>query len=327
MDTATQNIGDGAQKVADATTGQIVGIEHWVESKSAHDGSQLRIHVWEKHRAELDPAELAASGRVVVLAHGSRRSGRVAFDLQVPLEPGEPSYSLMDVLAHAGFDVFSVDVQNYGRSDHHPSGLKVTTEVAANDVRNAVEYICDLRSAEDVLLLGWSWGSTVVSLYAESPGHRVRRLIQFGPKVIALPAGSGGPVDVPLDQQFFETTVTTSEQSFQAEYGDRKVVEAWWEEGRKWDRFGPNGCAADFITRFPLSKPERLTVPTLIILAGGDFMWFDKDHIAKYFVEIAATEKHLSLLPDGGHAAHLHRGRAQFFKRVIDFFEAGADDP
>ena len=105
-------------------TMEIVGNEHWVTGKSAHDGSPLRLYVWEKS-PERDPTEFSQSGKIVLLVHGSRRSGRVAFDLPVETVPGEFTYSFMDSLAYAGYDVFSLDAQCYGRSDHHPSGLAV----------------------------------------------------------------------------------------------------------------------------------------------------------------------------------------------------------
>src|SRR6185312_12134488 len=96
----------------------IIGCEHWVTSTSAHDGAPLQLYLWEK-RQDLDAAEFTKSGKVVLLVHGSRRSGRVAFDLPVKLAPGEFTYSFMDALALADYDVFSLDLQCYGRSDHH----------------------------------------------------------------------------------------------------------------------------------------------------------------------------------------------------------------
>lgn len=298
----------------------ILGTEHQVESVSAHDGAPINIHVWEKRRADLDPYQLSAAGRVVVLAHGSRRSARVAFDLPVPTELDEVPFSLMDVLALAGFDVFCVDIQNYGRSDHHPSGLKVTTEVAANDIRHVIDYLGVERAAKDVLLLGWSWGATVASIYAESSDSQVRKLVQYGPKMERVIPGSGGPIDVDLREQFFTSTQVSSDQSFQPQYGEEKVLKPWWDEGRKWDAQSPNGVAADFQNRLPLSNPAKISIPTLIVLGAGDFMWEEKDSLLRYFGEIASTDKHLALLPNGGHALHLHHGREQFFRRLIDFF-------
>jgi len=107
----------------------IVGTEHWVQSVSGADGKPLKLYVWEKRLKAADPSAFAKSGKIVLLAHGAGTPGRIVFDLQVP-ENLAVTYSLMDHLAGQGFDVFAIDYQNYGRSDQHPCGLCVTTQVA-----------------------------------------------------------------------------------------------------------------------------------------------------------------------------------------------------
>ena len=52
----------------------------------------------------------ARSDRVVLFVHGAGTPAEVAFD--VPYQ----DYSWMAYLAHAGFDVFSMDMTGYGRS-------------------------------------------------------------------------------------------------------------------------------------------------------------------------------------------------------------------
>ena len=106
----------------------ITGAEHWVQSVSSADGKPLKLYVWEKRLKAGDPSAFARSGKSAV------------------------TYSLMDYLAAQGFDVFIVDYQNYGRSDHHPCGLCVTTQVAATmqhpeKVRRLVLYAPPVWSA------------------------------------------------------------------------------------------------------------------------------------------------------------------------------------
>jgi pimeloyl-ACP methyl ester carboxylesterase len=302
-----------------ATAGaELTATEHAVPSRSAHDGSLLNLHVFEKRRADRDTADFARPGGCVLLAHGSRRSARVAFDLPVPTDPGETPYSLMDVVAGAGFDVFAVDVQNYGRSDHHPSGLKVTTEVAVADLGAAADFVGKLRGCDQVGLVGWSWGATVVALFAEAKPDRVARVVEFGPRILPVSA-TAGPLGVPLDQDFYENTPQTSTETFQPRLGTDKAYRTWIDEGVKWDRFSPNGVAADFQTRLPLSEPDKLTVPTMLILGAEDFMMEQGPQLGDYFARIAARHKQFSVLPDGGHAIHLHRGRRLFFDTLTAF--------
>src|SRR6266516_8139711 len=110
---------------------EVSGAEHWV----AHAG--LKLYIWEKYLGS------PAGKPVVVLAHGSTSAGRESFDLQVP---GKPSYSLMDVLAREGFDVFALDTRGFGRSTR-PEG-HMTTQEASEDLNAVVDYLLKLRGSQ-----------------------------------------------------------------------------------------------------------------------------------------------------------------------------------
>jgi len=74
---------------------------------------------------------------VLFLVHGSSNSSRPSFDLTVP---GKGEYSLMNVFARHGFDVWTMDHEGYGRS----------TRTAGNsDIASAVE---DLKAATEVVV-------------------------------------------------------------------------------------------------------------------------------------------------------------------------------
>src|SRR6202012_4900269 len=51
---------------------------------------------------------------VLFLVHGSSMSARSSFDLQVP---GSENYSMMTAFSQAGFDVWTMDHEGYGKSD------------------------------------------------------------------------------------------------------------------------------------------------------------------------------------------------------------------
>jgi pimeloyl-ACP methyl ester carboxylesterase len=127
---------------------EISGVEHWVEQAG------LRLYVWEKYVGN-------PTGKpVVVLAHGSTSAGRESFDLQVP---EKPSYSLMDVLAREGFDVFAPDIRGFGRSTR-PDG-HLTTQEASEDLNAVVDALLKLRGSQQVDLLGWSWGTQYSGMF------------------------------------------------------------------------------------------------------------------------------------------------------------------
>jgi alpha-beta hydrolase superfamily lysophospholipase len=75
-----------------------------------HKG-EVSLAVYRKHRGSLAPGQ--SPRPVLFLVHGSSNSALSSFDLTVP-GPGE--YSTMNVFADLGFDVWTMDHENYGRS-------------------------------------------------------------------------------------------------------------------------------------------------------------------------------------------------------------------
>lgn len=158
------------------------GREYRVPAVSAKDGQPLTLYAYEKFMAGANPSVLAAQGRVVLVLHGATTSGRVNYDVQVAGVPFDRSFSLMDQFARRGYDVWTMDYQNYGRSDKHDCGLCVTTEVAARDVEAVARFILTLRRVGRTHVVGWSWGAQVAGVFAENNAGLVNRLVLYAPR-------------------------------------------------------------------------------------------------------------------------------------------------
>src|SRR5713226_90313 len=141
---------------------EVSGVEHWVE----HAG--LKLSVWEKSLGS------PAGKPVVVLAHGSTSAGRESFDLQVT---GKPSYSLMDVLAREGFDVFAPDTRGFGRSTRPPGHM--TSQEASEDLNAVVDSILKLRGRQQAHLLGWSWGTQYSGMFVMAHPEKVAKYVSY----------------------------------------------------------------------------------------------------------------------------------------------------
>src|SRR5690349_5706470 len=63
---------------------------------------------------------------VLFLVHGSSNSGLSSFDLTVP---GAGEYSTMNVFAGLGFDVWTMDHENYGRSSRTEGNSDIASGV------------------------------------------------------------------------------------------------------------------------------------------------------------------------------------------------------
>ena len=71
----------------------------------------VRLYLYRKRLGAPQPGE--APRPVLFMVHGSSNSGRPSFDLEVP---GKGEYSLMNVFARWGYDVWTMDHEGYGRS-------------------------------------------------------------------------------------------------------------------------------------------------------------------------------------------------------------------
>src|SRR6478752_9584771 len=175
----TAAIGMSAQTVSDAR--KILSVDHTVSLKSvvpAIAGQQASIYVRERLA---DGVKNPPADRVVLFVHGAGTPAEVAFD--VPYG----DYSWMAFLAKAGFDVFSMDTEGYGRSTRPapmndpcnlsdeqqkqfvPALIKAPcratypgqlTTIASdwNDIDGVVDHIRALRKVEKVSLIAWSLG-------------------------------------------------------------------------------------------------------------------------------------------------------------------------
>jgi pimeloyl-ACP methyl ester carboxylesterase len=291
----------------------IIGEEHRVSSISAADGKLLKIFLWEKRLKDAEVKEFAATGKVILLAHGAGSPGHIVFDLQVPGKP-DLTYSLMDYLAERKYDVFAIDYQNYGLSDQHECGLCVTTQVAANDLSATVDYICNLRGVKHVYLLGWSWGTIVGGLFTMERPHKVKRLILYGPPVYKGPSGT------PPTNQFRPITKEAIKGIFESQATDDIMLAAFLKEALKFPK-APNGVIFDLSSKMPIVFPRQITVPTMIIMGSLDRATpITQPDLPGFFAELANPDKQFIIVPGGGHCLLLQKPRLRFFTEVYKWF-------
>lgn len=140
----------------------------------------IELYVRNKHPAGV---EKFSADKIVLYVHGATYPSETAFDLKLD------GLSWMDYIAQAGYDVYLVDVRGYGRftrpaamdqpaSQNPPFAFTLD---AANDVGSAVDFIRKRRGVEKINLLGWSWGSAIMSLYTTLNNDKVNKLALYAP--------------------------------------------------------------------------------------------------------------------------------------------------
>ncbi|MBM3358267.1 MAG: alpha/beta hydrolase [Betaproteobacteria bacterium] len=291
-------------------TPEIRGIEHWVDNKG------VKLYVWEKY------AGSPAAKRAVVLAHGSGTGGRESFDLQVPGK--QPTYSLMDYLAHEGFDVFAPDVRGFGRSSHPETHTEIFQHFL--DLNAVIDYVRQLRSVEQVGLLAWSYANQYAGILVMKRPETVHRYVAYAMHHLYSPdmARRRPKLDWYQNNVYVERKEAEWKPRFfsmtPAEVNDPDVVDAYSKAAAQVEKRTPTGPDRDRITSMqPWISPKLMRVPTMVIHGQYDDQ-ADLDGGIPFFERLAHPYKKYVVVPNAGHMCHLQQSYAVFQREVASWF-------
>src|SRR5262245_55380172 len=283
-----------------------------------------------------------AHDRIVLFVHGATYPG-TAFDL--PL--GGKSW--MDYVAERGFDTYALDLPSYGRSTRAPA-----MEVAAEDnppltrgeesvkaVGAVVDYVLQRRGTQKLILVGWSWGTTIVATYATERANMVERVVLYAPgwlrttpSLVQVPPGKLGAYRTVSRDQALARWLTGVPEDKKASLIPAGWFEAWADATFATDPKGggrtlraPNGVlqdAAEFWGATPPKAywdPEKLFSPTLLVLGE-----WDKDtppYMAQALFPLLTKTawKRLAILSEGTHNMAMEKNRVLLFRTVQQFLE------
>jgi len=124
------------------------------------------------YRKRIGPAPSQSPCPVLFLVHGSSNSGLSSFDLTVP---GAGEYSTMNVFAGLGFDVWTMDHENYGRSSRTAGNSDIASGV--EDLITATELVIRETGQKRLHFMGESSGALRAAAFAMVRPERVDRLV------------------------------------------------------------------------------------------------------------------------------------------------------
>ena len=285
-----------------------------------------------------------APDRILLFVHGATYPAETSFDL--PL--GGTSW--MDFIARRGFDVWLVDLRGYGRSTRPPemdqppeaNAPLVRTPVAVQDVGAAVDHILRKRGVPRLALMGWSWGTTLMSRYTNENPSRVEKLVLYAPQWLrtspSLISGEGAYRTVSVDSARERWLKGVPEEK-KATLIPPGWFEQWAEATFATDPVGsrrtpkvlraPNGTIYDnkdfWSQGKPLYDPARITVPTLIVHAEWDQDLPTPMARAVFEKLTAAPFKRFVEIGEGTHTIVMEKNRLQLFREVQTFLEEPRD--
>jgi pimeloyl-ACP methyl ester carboxylesterase len=291
------------------------------------------------------PRAGAARARVVLFVHGSTYPAEATFDLRL----GGTSW--MEYIARRGWDVYFADLRGYGRSTRPPEMDEpasanpplVRTETALKDVSAAVEFILRRRGAAKLVLIGWSWGTTLAAAYTARNAQRVDRLVLIAPQWLrragersALDQGGAlGAYRTMTREQMREHWLRAVPAHRREDLVPRGWFEAFAEAVLASDPASsrmepaavraPNGTVQDardyWCCGKPLYDPRAIRVPVLLTHSEWDEALPAYMARALFAELVNAPWRRLIEFGEGTHYPMLEKHRMQLFREVQLFLE------
>lgn len=295
--------------------GAIAGEEYWARK------GPVSLFLWRKRAAG---SVGRSTGRPpIILVHGSSISALPTFDLTVP---EHPDYSFMDWLARAGWDIWTLDHEGYGRSTVTEGNSDIACGV--EDLKAATQVIARETGATAFDVYGLSSGALRAAAFAEAMPERVRRLVLDA----FVWTGEGSPTlskrregaaqfqlqnRRPIDRAFVVGIFTRDKPGTTAP----SVAEACADAQVALGTSVPTGTYLDMTTRLPLVDPTRILAPTLIVRGEHDGIATMEDLLG-FFRGLPTSDKRLAVLPGLAHCTPLGVSRHLLWSAVEEFFRA-----
>ena len=107
------------------------------------------------------PTAGGAPKPVLFLVHGSSNGAQSSYDLHVP---GKGEYSMMNVFARLGYDVWTMDHEGYGKSSRTSGNSDIASGV--EDLKAAIPTVVKETGRDKMHMYGTSSGAIRAGAYA-----------------------------------------------------------------------------------------------------------------------------------------------------------------
>ncbi len=293
------------------------GAEFWTHEYWAKKG-KVSLYMYRKRRAAPVPGQKPLP--VLFLVHGSSLSARSSFDLTVP---GAGEYSMMNVFARVGFDVWTMDFEGYGRS---------TVTDGNSDIKSGVE---DLKAASEVLIretgqkkfsfLGKSSGALRAGAFAMARPDAIDRLV-----MTALTyTGKGSPTLAKRAEQvdYYRThnrrkrDLAMIQSIFTRDKpgtSDPRVADAIAKSELPLGDTVPTGTYLDMVANLPVIDPTKILAPVMVVRGEYDGIATDAD-ILDFFEKLANQDRQFIVVAGAAHGVALGYSRAKFWHMAHAF--------
>jgi pimeloyl-ACP methyl ester carboxylesterase len=297
----------GARPAAAETVdgGEIWSSEYWARK------GDIPLWIYRKRLGAPKPGEPARP--VLFFVHGSSVSSRT-FDIDVP---GHGEYSVMNEFARHGFDCWTMDHENYGKSGRTSGNSDIASGV--EDLKAAVEVVARETGRQKFHFLGESSGALRAGAYAMAAPERVDRLVfaAFTYK------GEGSPTLTKRAEQlaYYRShnmrkrdrdmirSISTRDKPGTS---DAAAVEALADAEMAFGDQVPTGTYLDMTANLPVVKPDKVLAPVLLVRGEYDGIATIAD-LEEFFNLLPNGDRQFVILPGTAHSVTLATNRQLFW--------------
>jgi alpha-beta hydrolase superfamily lysophospholipase len=257
---------------------------------------------------------------ILFLVHGSSLSARTSYDLTVP---GGHEYSMMNVFAGFGFDVWTMDHENYGKSSRTANNSDIASGAA--DLKAGIDLVLRETGRKKVHLFGESSGGLRAGVYAMGHPETVDRLVlaAFTYK------GEGSPTLAKRAEQLdYYRTHNTRLRDREMIHGiytrdkagttDLAVAEAVADVELKFGDQVPTGTYLDMTANLPVVDPAKVLAPALLLRGEYDGI-ATIDDLSAFYKQLPSGDRQFVILPGAAHSLITNINRQQTMHAVRSF--------
>ena len=252
---------------------------------------------------------------VLILVHGSSMSAMPTFDLTVP---GAGEYSMLNVFAKYGYDVWAIDFEGYGRSSVTPGWSDIKSGVA--DLAAMVPIVeRETGQRGGYHMIGESSGALRVAGFAAQYPDRVGRLV-FSAYTYT---GKGSPTLTerakglefykthnrrPRPKEMIESIFTRDKPGT----SDPRTAAALVAAELPFGDSVPTGTYLDMTSKLPIIEAKDIKAPVRVIRGQHDGIATQED-LLDFYNQLPNPDRQFVTLPGMAHTLVLGTNRELFW--------------
>ena len=305
-----------AATAAAAAEGEIWSSEYWATKGST------RLNLWRKRVGAPKAGDKPLP--VLFLVHGSSNSTRSSFDLKVP---GDSDYSVMNLMARAGYDVWTMDHDGYGHSESSGNNSDIASGV--EDLKAAIPVVVKETGQPKMHFYGPSSGSIRAGAYAMVEPERVDRLV-----LAAFTYKGSGAAEIgrrraridelrasPRRKRDANMIRSIFTRDGHASAYDPAIAEALIAVEMKFGDTIPAGTYVDMAVNLPLVDPTKVKSPVLMIRGEHDGNSTNED-LLDFYRQLPNGDRQFVILPHTAHSLGWSKNRHLHWYAVKNFLAA-----